>query len=263
LAEEAVKKDVYWDNPYLTTSFTIGYYEIDFYEIEELKQLYTAGVIDLSIDKAVVEHKNYYWGDVSYRDHYFVDVKLTNKGKKYVFEDEIKKGRKDILEELGYDEPIEKTPGYMTDVKDVAINTLLPDPSKKQKEEKREEKHDSHSNDYSTTTYDNTSYNYNSSSSSKAYEEPTPTAYEVARDKVHRENVTVITGEMRIVKAKEVYCPEDYYKRGAGTCKIITEFTNKTPFGYVLGAPTEGVRKIETYQFKRYEDLGWVVEGNH
>ena len=89
---------------------------------------------------------------------------------------------------------------------------------------------------------------------------PELSAYERAKAKVNVTTVQIILGEIEFVKAKEIYCPEEWQKLGKASCKIITAFTGKTPFGYVYGAPAEGHRNIESIVLKRYEDLGWVVE---
>ena len=254
LAEGAVKKDVFWDTPYMTSTFKTGYYETNSHEIERLTQLYTAGVIELSIDRAVEEER--YWGSVYYTDHYFADVKLTSKGKKYVFEGEIKSGRKDLLDELKDNDEEEKIPDYMVELKDVKINTLLPDPSAKEQKSEKSNNSYNHYADDNNYSSSNSSYSYNSSSN----DTKTPTAYEQACAKANSEYVTVILCEFGIVKTKEIYCPEEYYKMGKGECKVISEVAEKTPFGHVYGAPAEGSRKIESVSLKRYEDLGWVVE---
>lgn len=253
LAKDAVKKDAYWDTPYVTKTFTTGYYEVSFDELYKFQQLQTAGVIDLVVEKAI-EKRESYWRGAEYYDHYFVDVKLTSKGSKYILDEEIKKGREDLLNELEGNDDIEEMPSYITEYKAVDIKLLLPDPTEK-KNEPADTGKVSTTTDYTATdNYYNSSSNRSGSTGTKA-----ETAYEKARKKVYCDEVTVITGEMELVKAKEVYCPEEYQKYGKGECKVIIEFTDKTPFGYVLGAPIEGYKIVKNVNFKRYEDLGWVI----
>ncbi|MBQ5643474.1 MAG: hypothetical protein IIV13_06940 [Bacteroidaceae bacterium] len=248
-AKDAIKKDAFWDNPIETKSFKVGYYAVDESEITTLQQLQTAGMITLSVDKAVEARKR--WRNVEYITHYFAKVDLTEKGQKYVCTEEPKHGRKDLLEELEDNDKEEKLPKYMTQYNSVAINTLLPDPSVGNTTESDSD--DSYSSS-SSNSY--SSRSYSSSSSSTPAE---PSAYEKALKKVNSEFVTVIVGEWELVAAKEVYCPEEYVKVGKGECKIIMEFTEKTPFGYALGVEKEGYKVVDKAKFKRYEDLGWVL----
>lgn len=249
-AKDAVKKDAYWDNPVETRTFKTGYYEVEQTEITALQQLQTAGVITLSVDKAVEARKR--WRTYELRDHFFVQVALTEKGQKYVLTEEVKKGRKDLLEELEDNDKEESLPKYMTEFAEAKINLLLPDPTNEYRQLVGDE--DDSYNDYSSSS---SSSRRQSSSSSTAPAEPS--AYEKALAKVNTENVTVIVGEWDLVTAKEVYCPEEYQKVGKGECKIILEFVDKTPFGYAMGVKKEGFRVVEKMSFKRYEDLGWVL----
>lgn len=253
LAEDALKKDVYWDNPVQTAQFTVGYYEVDLDKITSLQQLQAAGMITFSADKAVEAKKRYSWRGnyYEYIDHYFVNVALTEKGQKLVLTDEIKRGREDYIKDMKLDDESEtKVPEYMTNYPDVKINTLQPDPSVQQNEGTDVGMDD-------TPVYNpDDEFQPDNASADKPAEK---SAYEKAVAKISSEIVNVITGEYDIVKAKEVYCPEEYAKVGKGECKVIIEFTGKTPFGYVLGAPEEGQRNVNKIELKRYEDLGWVV----
>ena len=130
LAKDAVKKDAYWETPYVTKTFNTGYYEISLDELVKFQQLQTAGVIDLVVEKAIEKRENY-WRGTEYIDHYFVDVKLTSKGSKYILDEEIKKGRKDLLDELDDNNETEDMPSYMTEFENVDIKILLPDPTEK------------------------------------------------------------------------------------------------------------------------------------
>ena len=247
-AKDAVKKDAYWDNPVETRSFSVGYYEVEESDITALQQLQAAGVITLSVDKAVEARKR--WRSVEYYNHYFAKVALTEKGQKYVLTEEVKKGRKDLLEELEDNDKEESLPKYMKEYAAVKINMLLPDPSA------NEEVGEIAEDDAEYADYSSSSTSRRSSSNSTPEE---PSAYEKAKAKVSSENVTVIVGEWDLVTAKEVYCPEEYQKVGKGECKIILEFVDKTPFGYAMGVKKEGFRVVEKMSFKRYEDLGWVL----
>ena len=256
LAEDAVKKDLYWENnPKQTAELTTGYFEVSYDDYAKYQKLQAAGMITLTAEMAVEAKKKYSWRGYyyDYVNHYYANVALTEEGQKYLFTDEVKRGRKDIVKDMKYEEMLEdeKLPEYLTNYPELKVTTLQPDPTKAADATEEDE--------VGGAVYDGSQDEFmpdNAPVNSPAE----LSAYEKAQAKVKFETVTVVTGELEIVKAKEVFCPEEYWKVGKGECKIIIEFTDKTPFGYALGAPREGSRIEQKYDFKRYEDLGWVVE---
>ena len=254
--EDAVMMDVSWDNPQLLKTFKVGYFEVSEDRIIELRQLQAAGMITLKVEKAVEEKvwRGWYNSSTDYIDHYYAEVALTEKGQKYVFEGEVKKGRKDIIKDMEDNEKEDVTPDYMLNLPALKVTTLLPNPSSVAAQDETLEALNVNAQaqdvveDMEETVVDSTDA------------APELSAYERAKAKVNATTVQVILGEMEFVKAKEIYCPEEWQKLGKASCKIIIAFTGKTPFGYVYGAPAEGHRSIESIELKRYEDLGWVVE---
>ena len=254
--EDAVMMDVSWDNPQLLKTFKVGYFEVSEDRIIELRQLQAAGMITLKVEKAVEEKvwRGWYNSSTDYIDHYYAEVALTEKGQKYVFEGEVKKGRKDIIKDMKDNEKEDVTPDYMLNLPALKVTTLLPNPSSVAAQDETLEALNVNAQaqdvveDMEETVVDSTDA------------APEFSAYERAKAKVNATTVQIILGEMEFVKAKEIYCPEEWQKLGKTSCKIITAFTGKTPFGYVYGAPAEGHRNIESIVLKRYEDLGWVVE---
>lgn len=257
LAEDACKKDLYWENnPKQVAQFTVGYYEVSNDEFEKLQQLQAAGVITFTAEKAVEAKTRYSWRGyyTEYIDHYFANVALTEKGNEYLFTDEVKSGRADIAKDLRTDEAAEDdVPEYMTNYPELKITTLQPDPKKAEQIDEGEAVAEEA---YGGDLVEEDEFQPDPASADKPKE---PSAYEKAVAKVSSEVVSVVVGELEIVKAKEVFCPEEYWKVGKGECNIIIEFTGKTPFGYVLGAPVNGSRQSQKIELKRYEDLGWVV----
>ena len=254
--EDAVMMDVSWDNPQLLKTFKVGYFEVSEDRIIELRQLQAAGMITLKVEKAVEEKvwRGWYNSSTDYIDHYYAEVALTEKGQKYVFEGEVKKGRKDIIKDMKDNEKEDVTPDYMVNLPALKVTTLLPNPSSVAAQDETLEALNVNAQaqdvveDMEETVVDSTDA------------APELSAYERAKAKVNATTVQVILGEMEFVKAKEIYCPEEWQKLGKASCKIIIAFTGKTPFGYVYGAPAEGHRNIESIELRRYEDLGWVVE---
>lgn len=254
--EDAVMMDVSWDNPQLLKTFKVGYFEVSEDRIIELRQLQAAGMITLKVEKAVEEKvwRGWYNSSTDYIDHYYAEVALTEKGQKYVFEGEVKKGRKDIIKDMKDNEKEDVTPDYMLNLPALKVTTLLPNPSSVAAQDETLEALNVNAQaqdvveDMEETVVDSTDA------------APELSAYERAKAKVNATTVQIILGEMEFVKAKEIYCPEEWQKLGKASCKIIIAFTGKTPFGYVYGAPAEGHRNIESIELRRYEDLGWVVE---
>ena len=254
--EDAVMMDVSWENPQVLKTFNVGYFEVSEDRIIELRQLQAAGMITLKVEKAVEEKvwRGWYNSSTDYIDHYYAEVALTEKGQKYVFEGEVKKGRKDIIKDMKDNEKEDVTPDYMLNLPALKVTTLLPNPSSVAAQDETLEALNVNAQaqdvveDMEETVVDSTDA------------APELSAYERAKAKVNATTVQVILGEMEFVKAKEIYCPEEWQKLGKASCKIIIAFTGKTPFGYVYGAPAEGHRDIESIELKRYEDLGWVVE---
>ena len=256
VVEDAVMMDVSWENPQLLKTFKVGYFEVSEDRIIELRQLQAAGMITLKVEKAVEEKvwRGWYNSSTDYIDHYYAEVALTEKGQKYVFEGEVKKGRKDIIKDMKDNEKEDVTPDYMLNLPALKVTTLLPNPSSVAAQDETLEALNVNAQaqdvaeDMEETVVDSTDA------------APELSAYERAKAKVNATTVQVILGEMEFVKAKEIYCPEEWQKLGKASCKIIIAFTGKTPFGYVYGAPAEGHRNIESIELRRYEDLGWVVE---
>ena len=273
-AEDAIKKDIFWENPIETNDFKIGYFEIDTDNLLKYQQLKAAGMITFSIEKVIEKRQrssyNWWTGTTYYtvnKNHYFIDVQLTEEGKKYVIDEEKnpKKGREDIIEDLNLDDPKlqeeEVVPDYMTnyeavkiDNEEVAEGATEPEPEPLVTDA---------STDSAIEVTDSTSAPAEQPKQEKKAEKK-KSDYEKALDKVNEIYVTVKLGKIEIVKCKEVYCPEEYVKLGKAECSVVYEFTEKTPFGYVLGAPRDGVRfqSPEKIHFTRYEDLGWVVVEN-
>ena len=254
--EDAVMMEASWENPQVLKTFNVGYFEVSEDRIIELRQLQAAGMITLKVEKAVEEKvwRGWYNSSTDYIDHYYAEVALTEKGQKYVFEGETKKGRKDIIKDMKDNEKEDVTPDYMLNLPALKVTTLLPNPSSVAAQDETLEALNVNAQaqdvaeDMEETVVDSTDA------------APELSAYERAKAKVNVTTVQIILGEIEFVKAKEIYCPEEWQKLGKASCKIITAFTGKTPFGYVYGAPAEGHRNIESIVLKRYEDLGWVVE---
>lgn len=266
LAEDAVEKDVFWDDPKETKTIYVGYFEIDKDDLVQYQQMKAAGLATFTIEK-VMEKKvhynyNYWYGRSSYttdEEHYFINVQLTEEGKKYVVNTEdgkIRKGRKDIIKDMRLEDKElkadETMPDYMTKYEAVKIG----------EEEIASAATTVNLNEEPGAEVADTAVVDSIAAEEMQPDEPQPTgsAYDQAIAKVNKEEVIVVTGEYDIVKCKNVYCPEEWVKQGKGSCDMIVEFKKKTPFGYIFGAPRNKSRHTISFQLTRYEDLGWVVD---
>ncbi len=248
LAKNALCKESSFRDSSQCVTLNTGYYEVDEAEITRLKQLQNAKMVTCKIETVIEKKKQsrynwysgytYYYEDV---EHQFAEVTLTKEGLKYKVYQPVTM-REDLEELLKANEkPEEETPDYMT-VKE------------------------------STTVQNESSApEVPADSAAVIEEEPVETppaetpseeksAYDKALEKANREYHEMLAGRLEVVKVIEVYCPEEMQKNGKGTCKFVYEFVDKTPFGYVLGAPEQHKRHIGKATLTHYEDKGWIVD---
>lgn len=253
LAKKALNKEAALRDSSQCVSFTTGYYEVDDAEITRLKQLQNAKMVTCKVE-TVIEKKRrsrynwysgytYYYEDV---EHKFAEVALTEEGLKYKVYRRVVM-REDLEDLLKiYDETGEEVPGYMTVNDAPAAQEAAPaapveeeavaDSATVAEEEPVEEV----------------------APAEEPAEEKSP--YEKALDKVNRETHDMLAGRIKIEKVIEVYCPEEMKKNGKGACRFVYEFVDKTPFGFVLGAPEQNKRKIGKATLVHYQDKGWLVD---
>ncbi len=248
LAKNALCKESSFRDSSQCVTLNTGYYEVDEAEITRLKQLQNAKMVTCKIETVIEKKKQsrynwysgytYYYEDV---EHQFAEVTLTKEGLKYKVYQPVTM-REDLEELLKANEKTEEeTPDYMT-VKE------------------------------STTVQNESSApEVPADSAAVIEEEPVETppaetpseeksAYDKALEKANREYHEMLAGRLEVVKVIEVYCPEEMQKNGKGTCKFVYEFVDKTPFGYVLGAPEQHKRHIGKATLTHYEDKGWIVD---
>lgn len=253
-AKKALKKEAIFANDYATSIFKTGYYEVTEPALTALIQLKDAGMITLSTETIIekAEKRSYdYWTGYRYYtidvEHTFANVALTDKGEKLV----VKKPttmRKDIANDLkANDNYEEELPEYMnlSEIDDaVSIEEI----------EECLEAAD-------TIASDSTEIENNSSANkAELKEKANPNAtYLQALDNVNIEEQDVLLGRYSLEKVKEIRCSEEMAKNGVGECKAIISFRDKTPFGFILGAPKEGYLQTISVSFIYYQDLGWTV----
>lgn len=218
---------------------TVGYFEVDDASSrKQLRKLAKAGMITYKVDK-VVEHKkysNYSWfsgrtyttKDVN---HYFATVILTEEGRKYVIENPVTEIVDKDMENKNKNQNIDYDIVDEEIIDEPIATTKATESKKTTPAEKRET------------------------------EAPEPKSdYQIALDKQTYTTLPVFSHRNKIVKIKNIYCPEELLKHGKANCDYIYENIKVSPFGHVLGDVTEGERHKSSASFTHYVDKGWCVE---
>lgn len=258
-AKSAIKKEASFAKDSQVKSFKTGFQEVSEDYLNSLAQLKKAGMISYtteSVVETVYQRKGSYWSgyytETREITHYFANVSLTPEGQKFVIEEptELRADiKKDFEPNKDYEE---KIPDYMSAIDDLAAGT-----SKKTSGAAVPEYDDVvdtleiEEDIYTATT---------TTATNKATDKENPNAaYEAMLARVETNSVYVLIGRFEIVKVKEVLCTEDMFKEGRGTCTLLYKFVDKTPFGFVLGAPQENYILSERLSLVHYQDMGWTV----
>lgn len=250
-AKKALKKEAIFNKDNLARKFKLGYYDASEDELQTLAKLQAAGMITFTVDK-VVEHisrrERSYWSSYVVNkkvNHYFVNVAMTEEGKKHVIEERVTL-RDDLAKDMKLNEGLEEAvPEYMN-----ATYAIEEDSEEVVEDgEVIEENNTVAEADTSATE----------TSAEQSPEADPNAAYNAARSRVNVEEVYVRLGRHKLLKIKEVKCTEDMYKAGKGSARAFIEFTDKTPFGYVFDCPANGFVTAVEVDFTLYQDMGWLV----
>lgn len=255
-AKKAIGNEPAFAKDFATKTFATGYYEIEEDYANKLAQLAAAGMITYNVDtftKQVMKRNYGFWGSNYYmveETHYFATVALTEEGNKYVVEHPTilrKDVASDFLPNQDYSEAV---PDYMNASYNGSTAVVAEDACAVEEETAIE-----------TTMAE--------AAASEAVVEETEApaapanpnaAYDAAKARENKVDHQMLLGHNEIVKVKEVRCSEDMAKEGVGKCKLLYTFKDKTPFGYVLGAPKEGYINVAEISFVYYQDMGWVAD---
>lgn len=260
-AKKAIKKEAVFAKDFATASFDTGYYEVDEDYILKLAQLQAAGVITYKIDNVVekVQKRNYnYWSGYSYytvdNEHMFATVEFTDEGRKLVVEKPTRT-REDIAKDFKTNEDFEEAmPDYMNSTTDNA------EPAPESVAVEEEATVETAAPDSAVAEADSVATEVVEEVVEEVAAPANPNAaYEAAVARVNREEHQVLLGRYKFIKVKEVLCSEEMAKNGVGKCRLLYTFEDKTPFGYVLGAPRQGYVEDTEVSFVYYQDLGWTV----
>ena len=260
-AKKAIKKEAVFAKDFATASFDTGYYEVDEDYILKLAQLQAAGVITYKIDNVVekVQKRNYnHWSGYSYytvdNEHMFATVEFTEEGRKLVVEKPTRT-REDIAKDFKDNEDFEEAmPEYMNAPADNA------EPAPEAVAVEEEATVETAAPDSAVAAADSVATEVVEEVVEEVAAPANPNAaYEAAMARVNREEHQVLLGRYKFIKVKEVLCSEEMAKNGVGKCRLLYTFEDKTPFGYVLGAPRQGYVEDTEVSFVYYQDLGWTV----
>lgn len=260
-AKKALKKEAIFAEDFATVKFNTGYYEVSESQLTELQQLKAAGMITLTSETVIekVQKRNYsYWSGYTYynvdKTHIFASVQLTEEGKKLEIAEPTTQ-RADVIKDFKDNKDYEEVvPDYMNN-----YETTNPTPATEQAapvEEVAEEE---------VVAADST-VAVVEEEVAEVVPDPQPVkadpnaAYNAALAKVNTEEHNMLLGRYELKKVKEVLCTEDMAKNGTGKCMAIITFRDKTPFGYVYGAPKQDYLSAYNVSFIHYQDLGWTVK---
>lgn len=272
-AKKAVEKEAMFAKDSQVAQFETGFYEASPELMNKLAQLKAAGVITYSVETAIETTResrwvsNYYYGGYyTYFDrevpHVFVNVSLTEEGKKFVVENPTVM-RKDYAKLVKHNEDYkEEKPEYMNAV-DNTFDNLSSDSKNDKKEEVAEEVVEENVEvveEVSDTILTEGDAPVNKTDNSKPEKVDKNAKYNSLLARVKSEKVNVLLGRFKVVKIMDVCCSEDMFKAGVGSCNVVYTFTDPTPFGYVLSDYKPDYYLVNECKFRLYQDTGWAVE---
>lgn len=257
-AESALKKEAIFAKDSQVKTFALGFQEVSTNELNQLARLKAAGLVEYTTETVVEKRRVRQWGGywnpptvvIQETPHTFADVKLTPEGEKYIiaeptiYRDDL---AKDLKVNKDYSEAV---PDYMSATHGVEPTATTVDNEINDIIEETDVEEISEPDDFTEVVEEEVS---------TSAPDNINAAYERMCARVNIENVNVLLGRYEIVSVKEISCTEDMYKAGKGSCKVFYKFVDKTPFGFVLGAPDENYVNSNTVSFVLYQDLGWVV----
>lgn len=256
-AKSALEKEAMFSDSSCVKSFNTGFYEVNPTQLTQLKQLRDAGMIDLTtstvVEKKKVSSYSYWSGYTSAMqdvEHTFANVSLTDAAKKYAVS-HVARYRDDIEKDLKLREGITPapTPDYILSNNDLNTGADIEEIVTETAEAEEE-----------VAAADTIAADVEQ----PAVKEPaTVSSYDAALSKVSIETHEMLLGKFELVKVTEVFCPENMKENGVGSCSYIYRFVDKTPFGHVFDAPEEGTLNQGKATFRRYVDMGWLVEHNN
>lgn len=227
---------------------TVGYYEEnDAAERLKLRKLASLGMVTYSAEQINEYIPAGYWSPAKTKEHVFVNVQLTDKGKKYIVTEPFKDLDAKELENPNKDKEFPEDT--------VAIDEYIPviNPSAT-----------------GVTTPTNNTADNNVAATETVEDNYTPSTisptspYKAALEKVNTETFNMLAFKIDVKKVFNLICTDEMAKDGKAKCDVILECTDVTPFGRILRNVVEGDKRKETnINFVKYVDKGWQVDTNN
>lgn len=278
-AKKALEREAMFAKDSHVAKLDTGFYEASPEVMNQLARLKAAGVIEYYAEGVKEIVKDRRWvpsyscfygmryqngGHYSYTDrevsHVFVNVTLTEEGKKYVIEKPTVM-RKDYAELLKHNEDYkENLPDYMK-ATDNTYSKLTGQPVEGAEEVAAEVDEVAESDTMVAAEEVEETVAEEPEAEKPAIDSADRNArYKSMQARVKSETVNVLLGRYKIVKILDVCCTEDMYKSGQGTCTVVYTFTDVTPFGYVLGDEKPDYYQVQSCSFCLYQDTGWTLQ---
>ncbi len=252
--EDEVERMVgrWWDY-HQTTTVKTGYYELNDAEDRlKLVKLAAAGMITYKATNIIETKKTRWYGTRKY-DHVFVEVALTEEGKKYVVSDEEYEKIQKEIEESRLDKDLMTPNTDKTYPEDAVagegdIPVIDDEPVQAEGDMDR------------LTDEDNAQLKKElqapSSAATAVAPKKQPSAYEQAKEKENSTYVRVKSHKIELYKVRDIKCTQTMLENGEAKAVIILETVDVTPFGRILDGKADGEKKAEKVEFSLYTD-GW------
>ncbi len=245
-AEDAIEELPMFQDSANVVKLKVGYYEEnDASTRYQLRQLAANEMLTYSAEQINEYIPASYWSRAKTKEHVFITVALTEKGKKYIVNEPIKDKESKELENKNKEQTYPES--TVTDNEQIPLRNPQTTES--------DAVQGSESN--SSSSYNNNN-SYSSSSDSSVKEK---SMYEKAKDKEHSESYNMLAYKLKVYKVKNLICTEESMKDGKASCDAILEISDSTPFGRILSSAYKGDRQMaKNIKFFYYIDKGWQVK---
>ena len=243
-AEDAIEDLPMFQDSANVTTLKVGYYEENDAAMRyKLRQLAANEMLTYSAEQINEYIPARYWNRAKTKEHVFITVSLTEKGKKYIVNEPIKDKESKELENKNKEQTYPEST--------VADNEQIP-----LRNPQTTESDVAQSSDSGSSYNNNNSYSSSSNSSVKE-----KSMYQKAKDKEYSESHNMLAYKLKVYKVKNLICTEESMKDGKASCDAILEVSDSTPFGRILNSAYKGDRQMaKNIKFFYYIDKGWQVK---
>lgn len=266
-AKSALKDSPTFGKENYAYTFQTGFYEVTENQLDNLAKLKAAGVVDFTVETVTeyVQKSTYnWWTGYSYytveEQHTFATVSLTEAGLKYEVPEPngVPKYLRKYFDKMkDYEEIV---PDYMSAVYGNAAQPVAVDEEEVVVEEVAPEPYDSTEVAVAEEVVEEVVEPEPAPAPKKEEKADKNAAYHAMLDRVNTEDHYMLLGRFKLEKVLLVECTEEMLKNGKGSCTFVYTFVDKTPFGFVFGAPDLDAYKLGSATFKLYANEGWMVD---